>query len=215
MSIELLSFLFVAVFVVILLPGLPLAFATGAVAVFFAVALGAMPERAKPIMGLIDDLAHIMLKVTAYVMLFAPIAVWAAIMATVSKNGLGVLWKLIVFMGGFYLSLMILWGILVIVGFIVIGPRYSHLLRLIREPLMIAFSTASSEAAYPKTLEGLNRFGASSRISTGKPSSVASTAPDCSTGSRNVAPVAWAYSRATPRMENAYPRSGVTLISTA
>ena len=68
-------------------------------------------------------------------------------------------------MGGFYLSLMILWGILVIVGFVVIGPRYSHLLRLIREPLMIAFSTASSEAAYPKTLEGLNRFGASSRIS--------------------------------------------------
>ena len=134
-------------------------------AVFFAVALGALPERAKPILGLIDDLAHIMLKVTGYVMLFAPIAVWAAIMATVSKNGLGVLWKLIVFMGGFYLSLMILWLILIVVGFIVIGPRYSHLLRLIREPLMIAFSTASSEAAYPKTLEGLNRFGASSRIS--------------------------------------------------
>src|ERR1700744_3448266 len=98
-------------------------------------------------------------------MLFAPIAVWAAITATVAKNGLAVLWKLVVFMGGFYFSLLLLWGILVIVGFIVIGPRYSHLLRLIREPLMIAFSTASSEAAYPKTLEGLNRFGASSRIS--------------------------------------------------
>src|SRR2546423_1781225 len=93
------------------------------------------------------------------------LAVWATIMATVSKNGLGVLWKLIVFMGGFYLSLAILWGILVVVGFVALGPRYSHLLRLIREPLMIAFSTASSEAAYPKTLEGLNRFGASSRIS--------------------------------------------------
>ena len=103
-------------------------------AVFFAVALGAAPERAKPIMGLIDDLAHIMLKVTSYVMLFAPLAVWAAITATVAKNGLLVLWKLIVFMGGFYLSLMILWAILVVVGFIVIGPRYSHLLRLIREP---------------------------------------------------------------------------------
>src|ERR1044072_3854791 len=77
-------------------------------AVFFAVALGAMPERAKPIMQLIDDLAHIMLKVTGYVMLFAPIAVWAAIMATVSKNGLGVLWKLIQFMGGFYLELAML-----------------------------------------------------------------------------------------------------------
>ena len=134
-------------------------------AVFFSVAMGALPERSKQILSLIDDLGHIMLKVTGYVMLFAPIAVWAAITATVSKNGLAVLWKLIVFMGGFYLSLLLLWSILVVVGFIVIGPRYSHLLRLIREPLMIAFSTASSEAAYPKTLEGLNRFGASSRIS--------------------------------------------------
>jgi Na+/H+-dicarboxylate symporter len=134
-------------------------------AVFFAVAMGAMPERSKPMLNLIEDMAHIMLKVTAYVMYFAPLAVWAAITATVAKNGLLVLWKLVVFMGGFYFSLFILWGILIVVGFIVIGPRYGHLLRLIREPLMIAFSTASSEAAYPKTLEGLNRFGASSRIS--------------------------------------------------
>jgi len=89
-------------------------------AVFFAVAMGAMPERSRPMLKLIEDLGHIMLKVTGYVMLFAPIAVWAAIMATVSKNGLGVLWKLVQFMGGFYLSLMILWGILVAVGFIVL-----------------------------------------------------------------------------------------------
>ncbi len=89
-------------------------------------------------------------------MLFAPLAQWAAIMATVSKNGSWVCCgELIVSMGGFCLSLAILWGILVVVGFIVIRPRPSHLLRLIREPLMIAFSTASSEAAYPKTLEGL------------------------------------------------------------
>jgi len=134
-------------------------------AVFFSVALGAMPERSKNMISLIDDLAHIMLKITGYVMLFAPLAVWAAVTATVAKNGLGVLWKLIVFMGGFYLALAILWVILIVVGFIIIGPRYAHLLRLIREPLIIAFSTASSEAAYPKTLEGLNRFGASSRIS--------------------------------------------------
>jgi Na+/H+-dicarboxylate symporter len=134
-------------------------------AVFFSVAMGALPERSKGLLQLIDDIGHIMLKVTSYVMMFAPVAVFAAIAATVAKNGLLVLWKLIVFMGGFYLSLLILWGLLVMVGFIVIGPRYRHLLALIREPLMIAFSTASSEAAYPKTLEGLNRFGASSRIS--------------------------------------------------
>src|SRR6516225_604546 len=71
-------------------------------AVFFSVALGSMPERAKPILSMIDDLAHVMLKVTSYVMMFAPFAVWAAITATVAKNGLLVLWKLIVFMGGFY-----------------------------------------------------------------------------------------------------------------
>jgi Na+/H+-dicarboxylate symporter len=134
-------------------------------AVFFAVAMGAMPERSKGLLTLIEDIGHIMLKVTGYVMLFAPVAVWAAIMATVSKNGLGVLWKLVQFMGGFYVSLMILWAILIVVGFLVIGARYKNLLKLIREPLMIAFSTASSEAAYPKTLEGLNKFGASSRIS--------------------------------------------------
>ncbi|HVI63220.1 MAG TPA: cation:dicarboxylase symporter family transporter, partial [Bradyrhizobium sp.] len=86
-------------------------------AVFFSVALGSMPERAKPILSMIDDLAHVMLKVTAYVMMFAPLAVWAAITATVAKNGLLVLWKLVVFMGGFYLSLMILWAILIAVGF--------------------------------------------------------------------------------------------------
>src|SRR6202167_6744809 len=116
-----------------------------AFAALFSVALGVVPDPSKQILSVIDDLGHIMLKVTGYVMQFAPVAVWAAITATVAKNGLLVLWKLVVFMGGFYLSLFILWGILVMVGFIVIGPRYSHLLRLIREPLMIAFSTARSE----------------------------------------------------------------------
>ena len=134
-------------------------------AVFFAVAMGAMPERSKPMLALIDDLGHIMLKVTGYVMLFAPIAVWAAIMATVSKNGLGVLWKLMSFMGGFYLSLMILWGILVVVGFIVIGPQIQQSVAADPRAADDRVLDRSSEAAYPKTLEGLNRFGASSRIS--------------------------------------------------
>src|SRR6201994_1884623 len=76
-------------------------------AVFFSVAMGALPERSKGLLALIDDIGHIMLKVTSYVMLFAPVAVWAAITATVAKNGLLVLWKLVVFMGGFYLSLLL------------------------------------------------------------------------------------------------------------
>src|ERR1700737_3530197 len=123
-------------------------------AVFFSVAMGAMPERSKPMLALIDDLGHIMLKVTGYVMLFAPVAVGAAITARGGKNALLVRGKHTVFLGGFYISLMLLWGILVIVGFIVIGPRYSHLLRLIREPLMIAFSPRGSGAAYPRRRGG-------------------------------------------------------------
>src|SRR3974377_371237 len=86
-------------------------------AVFFSVAMGALPERAKPILALIDDIGHIMLKVTSYVMMFAPVAVFAAIAATVAKNGLLVLWKLVVFMGGFYLSLLMLWAVLGAVAF--------------------------------------------------------------------------------------------------
>jgi len=94
-----------------------------------------------------------------------PLAVWAAIIGDGVEERSRRIVEADRLHGRVYLSLMLLWGILVVVGFVVIGPRYSHLLRLIREPLMIAFSTASSEAAYPKTLEGLNRFGASSRIS--------------------------------------------------
>src|SRR3974390_110486 len=66
-------------------------------AVFFSVAMGALPERSKQILSLIDDVGHIMLKVTSYVMMFAPAAVWAAIAATVAKHGLLVLWQLVGF----------------------------------------------------------------------------------------------------------------------
>src|ERR1700721_4829852 len=75
-------------------------------AVFFGVGCGGMPHRSKQLLSLIDDLGHIMLKVTGYVMLFAPIAVWAATTAPVGKTGLPGLWKVRWFLGGFYLSLM-------------------------------------------------------------------------------------------------------------
>jgi Na+/H+-dicarboxylate symporter len=67
-------------------------------------------------------------------------------------------------MGEFYLGILILWALLAVAGFIFLGPRITRLIALIREPIMLAFSTASSEAAYPKTLEQLERFGASKKI---------------------------------------------------
>jgi Na+/H+-dicarboxylate symporter len=94
----------------------------------------------------------------------APLAVFAAMAATVTTQGLGVLVTYGKFMGQFYLCLIILWGILILGGFLFLGPRVITLLRFIREPFLLAFSTASSEAAYPKTVEELERFGASNRI---------------------------------------------------
>jgi Na+/H+-dicarboxylate symporter len=108
--------------------------------------------------------AHIMLKVTAYVMNFAPLAVFAALAVTVAKEGLGILITYGTFMGSFYLTMGMLWVILAVLGGLIIGPKIIKLIKSVREPLLLSFSTASSEAAYPKTLEQLERFGVSNKI---------------------------------------------------
>ena len=105
-----------------------------------------------------------MLKITGYVMMLAPLAVFAAVAATVATQGLGIILVYAKFMGGFYLSLVVLWAVLFAAGFLFVGPRIFRLGQLIREPLLLAFSTASSEAAYPKTLERLEQFGVPNRI---------------------------------------------------
>ncbi|MBP6514829.1 MAG: dicarboxylate/amino acid:cation symporter [Steroidobacteraceae bacterium] len=133
--------------------------------IFFGVALAAIGEKGKNLVHVVGEIAEVMLKVTGYVMLFAPFAVFAAIAATVTTQGLGILVTYGAFIGGFYLSLGVLWTILVILGSLVIGPRVLKLIRAVREPTLLAFSTASSEAAYPKTLEQLEKFGCSKRIS--------------------------------------------------
>jgi Na+/H+-dicarboxylate symporter len=97
-------------------------------------------------------------------MALAPIAVFAAMAAIVTTQGLGILWTYGKFMGQFYLGIFILWGLLFLAGFLFLGPRIGRLISLIKEPILLAFSTASSEAAYPKTLEQLERFGASKKI---------------------------------------------------
>src|SRR5262249_41924411 len=111
-----------------------------------------------------DEVAHVMLKITNYVMLVAPVAVFAAVAATVTTQGLRILVTYGTFMGEFYLCLAILWLILVLAGSVFIGPRVMTLLRFIRQPFVLAFSTSSSEAAYPKTVEQLERFGVTNRI---------------------------------------------------
>jgi Na+/H+-dicarboxylate symporter len=131
---------------------------------FFGVALASLGERSKSVIEVLDAVAHIMLKVTGYVMLFAPFAVFGALASTVAKNGLGIIKVYGLFMGEFYLALLTLWVLLIVLGGLVVGPRIMQLIRRVREPAILAFSTASSEAAYPKTLEELERFGCSNRI---------------------------------------------------
>ncbi len=131
---------------------------------FFGAALAAVGEKAKSLAHLIEEGAQVMLRVTGYVMLFAPLAVFAAVAATVTTRGLGILITYGKFIGGFYLSLAVLWGLLVLAGYLVIGRRVGRLSSMIRTPILLAFSTASSEAAYPRTLEQLQNFGVPKRI---------------------------------------------------
>lgn len=132
---------------------------------FFGVALATLGDIGKTLIKVIDELTHVMLKITGYVMMLAPAAVFAAIAATIATNGLGILTKFAIFMAGFYGSLLILLCLLVLAGFIFLGPRIIKLLRLIREAFLLSFATASSEAAYPKVLSALDRFGVKRKIS--------------------------------------------------
>ncbi len=133
--------------------------------IFFGVALAALGEKGQFLAKGIEGLADVMLKVTGYVMLFAPVAVFAAIAATITTQGIGVLVTYGKFLVEFYIGLGVLWGALMGVGFLLLGGAgIKRLFNLIKEPFVLAFSTASSEAAYPKMLTNLEQFGVPNRI---------------------------------------------------
>ena len=132
--------------------------------VFFGIAMAALGESTAIVLTALDGVALIMLRVTGYVMLFAPLAVFGALASTVAKEGLGVIGVYGLFVAEFYLGIVVLWGVLAALGAIFLGPRVLQLVLRVREPVLLAFSTASSEAAYPKTLEELEKFGVSHRI---------------------------------------------------
>ncbi len=131
---------------------------------FFGVATAAIGEKGDIIVKFLDSVAHVMLKITGYVMNFAPLAVFAAITSVVALKGLGILRTYGEFIGQFYLGLLLLWVILFFVAFLLVRKRVWNLITRIKEPLLLAFSTASSEAAFPKTMEQLERFGCSNKI---------------------------------------------------
>lgn len=131
---------------------------------FFGVAAGALGEQAKPVVNFMEVASHIILKVTGYVMNFAPVAVFGAMTAIIAKQGIGILKTYSIFIGEFYFSLLTLWVVLLLAGFMVIRKRIFGLITALREPTLLAFSTSSSEAAFPKTMAILSRFGCSEKI---------------------------------------------------
>ena len=115
-------------------------------------------------MHIIEEVSHIILKITGYIMGLAPIAVFAAMAATIATQGIGVLVTYGKFVVEFYFSLAILWSALIAVGLLFLGQSALRLIGLVREPFLLAFSTASSEAAYPVTMAQLEKMPVSKKI---------------------------------------------------
>jgi Na+/H+-dicarboxylate symporter len=133
-------------------------------AIFFGVAAGSFGQRAEEFIRNLDMLSHIMLKITNAVMKFAPFAVFAAVSSVIAENGLAILMTYGKFMASFYGSILVLWLVIILISSIVLKRRAFHLVSMLRQPILLAFSTASSEAAYPMTLEQVEKFGCKNKI---------------------------------------------------
>lgn len=131
---------------------------------FFGVAAAALGDIAKPVVKALDAMAHIILKITGYVMNFAPLAVFGAMTAIIAKQGIGILTTYSIFIAEFYFGLLVLWLCLIFAGSLFLKKRVFHLISRMKEPILLAFSTSSSEAAFPKTMLELERFGCKDKI---------------------------------------------------
>ncbi len=133
-------------------------------ALFFGIAAASIGEHGKQMIKLMDSLSHVMFKVTNFVMSFAPIGVFGAITAVVIQQGLDVLsgyaYLIACFFGGL---LFFIFGVLFLIC-VICRIKFFSLLSHVKEPILLAFSTASSESAMPKTIEQLEKFGISNRI---------------------------------------------------
>ncbi|MCS7076716.1 MAG: cation:dicarboxylase symporter family transporter [Bacteroidia bacterium] len=133
---------------------------------FFGIATAAIGEQGQIIIRFMDAVAQVMFKITHYVMKFAPFGVFGAISAVVCMQGIGILKGYLYLIICFFAGLLVfIFLILQIICWIVKIPFW-RLIQHVKEPIILAFSTASSEAAFPKTVEGLEKFGCSSRIVT-------------------------------------------------
>jgi Na+/H+-dicarboxylate symporter len=132
--------------------------------VFFGVAAASIGDYTKPLIKALEVASHVILKMVNYVMNFAPIGVFGAIASVVASKGLGIFNFYLKYFTFFLLGIAILWIVLMAAGFLILKGRMKELLRRIGSPMLVAFSTTSSEAVFPKLTEELERFGCKDRI---------------------------------------------------
>lgn len=126
---------------------------------FFALAICAVGERAKPVLNVLSSLADIMFKFTNFVMYFAPIGVFGAIAYTIAKSGIGIMASYLKIIGALYLALILFVAIILFIATRIVRIPAIPLIRAIRSPAMLAFSTATSEAALPDAMKIMEKFG--------------------------------------------------------
>ncbi|EKJ8217753.1 dicarboxylate/amino acid:cation symporter [Citrobacter sedlakii] len=132
---------------------------------FFGIGGASLGEKFNaPLVAALDVVSHIMLKVTGYVMYVAPLAIFAAISSVIATEGVGILLNYASFIGGYYVAILMTCLVLLAAGYLVLKKEVFRLVSLLKEPVLVAFTTSSSEAAYPKTLELLTKFGCSRNI---------------------------------------------------
>ncbi|MEO8861529.1 MAG: dicarboxylate/amino acid:cation symporter [Ginsengibacter sp.] len=132
--------------------------------VFFGIAATAIGDYAKPVVKALEALSHVILKMVDYVMKFAPLGVFGAIAAVIATKGLEIFSFYGKYLLFFVTGIFVLWAVLLFVGWLILRNRIPSLLRRIAQPLLIAFSTTSSEAVFPKLTEELERFGCPEKI---------------------------------------------------
>lgn len=133
-------------------------------AILFGIALASMGKVAEPVIKVMDTIGHAILKMVGYIMWAAPFGVFGAVAAAVAIYGFDI-WKLYAnYLAAFAFGILCLWVVLLGVGYLVLGNRLWALLKRLASPLLIAFSTTSSEAVFPKLTEELERFGCDPKI---------------------------------------------------
>ncbi|WP_207955400.1 dicarboxylate/amino acid:cation symporter [Segetibacter sp. 3557_3] len=132
--------------------------------VFFGVATAALGDYGKIVVKGLEAVSHVILKMVNYVMAFAPLGVFGAIAAVIATKGLVVFSFYGYYLLYFLIGIMVLWAVLLMVGYLILRNRLAGLLKRIAQPLLIAFSTTSSEAVFPKLTEELERFGCKDKI---------------------------------------------------